>query len=150
MEWETAHRSAPEEWLALPAGPAEGESSGTLSEERAHLWALVLEARYLPCRIEPGDAGWQLLVPAEHLARAREELSLFEEENRGWPPTAPPALPLAENTLATVSVLILLATFHNLTRLNTPLFGHLPSDWVAVGDAHAGKILNGEWWRAVT
>src|SRR6266700_7414377 len=85
------------EWLAVAPDPE--EPSGALPEQRARLLALVLEARSLPCRIEPDGMGWQLLVPAGHLAAAQEELRLFEEENRNWPPPEPPALLLVENTL---------------------------------------------------
>jgi rhomboid protease GluP len=138
------------EWLAVSPDPGENEAGGALPEQRARLWALVLEARYLPCRIEPDGKGWQLLVPACHLVAAREELRLFEEENRNWPPPEPPALPLVENTLANLAVLILLATFHNLTQLDISLFGHHPVDWVELGNAHAAKILDGQWWRLVT
>jgi rhomboid protease GluP len=139
-----------EEWLAIPPVTDNEEASGALSERRAQLWALVLEARYLPCRIEPCGTGWRLLVPAERFAAARNELRLFEAENRNWPPSAPPTKPLAENTLATFSVLILLATFHNLTQLDASLSGHYPLDWIALGNAHAARILDGQWWRLVT
>jgi len=138
------------DWLAVCPGTEEKEARGAHSEQQVRLWALVLEARYLPCRIEPDGRGWQLLVPAEQFAAAREELRLFEEENRNWPPPEPPALPLVENTLANLSVLILLATFHNLTQLDISLFGHHPVDWVALGNAHAAKILDGQWWRLAT
>ena len=77
-------------------------------------------------------------------------LRLFEAENRNWPPDPPPTNPLAENTLATLSVLILLATFHNLTQLDASLSGHHPIDWIALGNAHSARILDGEWWRLVT
>ena len=139
-----------EEWLAIPPVPDNGKASGVLSERRAQLWALVLEARYLPCRIEPCDAGWRLLVPAERFAAASKELRLFEEENRNWPPHPPSATTLAENTLATFSILILLATFHNLTQLDFSLSGNYPVDWTAIGNAHSARILDGEWWRLVT
>ncbi|HEY6873936.1 MAG TPA: rhomboid family intramembrane serine protease [Geobacteraceae bacterium] len=150
MELETKRDEGhPEEWLAMPPDP-EGESHAPLAGEQARLWALVLEARAFPCRLEPDGDGWRLLVPADCFARAREELRLFEEENRDWPPSAPPARPLVENTLANLSVLVLLATFHNLTRLDAPLFGHPPPDWVPLGAADAGRIMAGEWWRLVT
>lgn len=139
-----------EEWLAIPPEPENEEPSGALSERRAQLWALVLEARYLPCRVEPCGTGWRLLVPAKRFDSARKELRLFEEENRNWPPHPPPAGTLAENTLATLSVLILLATFHNITRLDISLSGNYPLDWTAIGNAHSAKILDGQWWRLVT
>jgi len=139
-----------EKWLAVPSDLAKGESTDILSERRVQLWALVLEARYLTCRIEPGGKGWRLLVPAGQIEAARNELRLFEAENRNWPPSAPPTKPLAENTLATLSVLILLASFHNLTQLDISLSGHYPLDWIALGNAHAARILDGQWWRLVT
>jgi rhomboid protease GluP len=151
MEWDNEESGmAEKEWPAVPAELDDGDAAGLLSERQAHLWALVLEARYVPCRIEPDATGWRLLVPAEHLATARHELRLFEEENRNWPPPLPPARPLTENTLATLSVLILIATFHNLTRLDIAIYGNYRPDWTALGSAEAGKILSGEWWRLVT
>ena len=139
-----------ERWLAVPADLGDREAEGLLSERRVRRWALVLDARKVPCRIESGGMGWQLLVPADYFNLARNELRLFEQENRDWPPPEPPASPLVENTLATLSVLILLATFYNITRLDIPLFGHNPVDWTDLGKAHAGKILDGQWWRLVT
>jgi membrane associated rhomboid family serine protease len=138
------------EWLSITHDLGDGESSPALPEKRAHLWALVLVARYIPCRIEPCGSGWQLLVPVELFDTAREELRLFEEENRDWPPPLPPARPLAENTLATLSVLIMLAIFHNLTQIDIPLFGQSQPDWIALGKADSAAILKGEWWRLVT
>nr|WP_223924005.1 rhomboid family intramembrane serine protease [Geobacter sp. AOG2] len=120
------------------------------SRGRTQLWALVLDARSVPCRLEQDAGRWFLLVPVSHLDRAREELRLFEEENRDWPPAAPPVHPLVENTLSTLSILILLATFHNLTQLDGTLSAFSQPDWTGLGNAQAGKILDGQWWRIVT
>jgi membrane associated rhomboid family serine protease len=57
---------------------------------------------------------------------------------------------LADNTLGALSVLILLATFHNVTQLDISIFGHHSGDWLALGSARAARILDGEWWRLVT
>jgi rhomboid protease GluP len=151
MEREMGNTKAREgEWMEVPPVPGDGKASGELSGRQADLWALVLESRNVPCRIERSGMGRRLLVPARYLDVAREELCLFEEENRNWPPPVPPARPLAENTLLVLAILILLATFHNLTRLDIPLFGYKPIDWFALGNAHAAKILAGQWWRLVT
>ena len=150
MESETEHSiEGEQEWQTLAPELVDG-SPGMLTQRRAHLWALVLEARSIPCRAEPDELGWHLLVPPGRIEQALEELRLFETENRNWPPSAPPVHPLAENTLSTLSVLVLVATFHNLTRLDTTLFGHYPLDWIALGNAHAAKILDGQWWRLIT
>jgi len=138
-----------EEW-PVPPELIDAAAAGPLSERRAHLWALVLEARYLPCRIEQSGRSWQLLVPAGEFAAARDELRLFVEENRNWPPAAPAERPVVENTLVTLSVLVLLASFYNLTQLDLPLFGHPHLDWFDLGIADAGKILSGQWWRLIT
>jgi rhomboid protease GluP len=143
-------RTDAEEWLAIPPDLGDWEAEGLLSERRVRRWALVLDARKVPCRIESGGMGWRLLVPPDYFAAARNELRLFEEENRGWPPPEPPATPQVDNTLATLSVLFLLATFYNLTRLDLSLSGHNPVDWIELGKAHAGKIMDGQWWRLIT
>ena len=151
MERDTESNGAPErEWLAIPPDLGEGGVSGPIPVRRAELWALVLEARFVPCRMEPAGAGRTLLVPEERFSEALDELRLFEEENRDWPPLPPTPGPRAENTLATLSVLILVATFHNLTLLHLPLFGHAPIDWLGIGSAGAEQIRDGQWWRTVT
>ncbi|HMN01349.1 MAG TPA: rhomboid family intramembrane serine protease [Geobacter anodireducens] len=140
----------PELWLPLPADPGTGPSTDILTAQDARLWALVLEARYVPVRIEQNGAGWRVLVPAPAFARALREVRLFEEENSNWPPPLPPVRPLEENTLSTLSVLLLLAMFHNLTRFGVTLPGHASTDWFDLGNANAASILDGQWWRAVT
>ncbi|HTP65743.1 MAG TPA: rhomboid family intramembrane serine protease [Geobacteraceae bacterium] len=138
------------EWLAVPSTIEDGEGVALLSRQRAHLWALVLEARFIPCRIEAYGMGQCLLVPAQYHAQALRELSLFEEENRGWPPEPPPVAVPKENVFTTVMVLALLIAFHQITLQDIPLFGLGPFDWTALGSADAGKIASGQLWRAIT
>jgi membrane associated rhomboid family serine protease len=139
-----------EEWVPIPVRLIDRNALDSLPERRARLWALVLQARYLESVIEQGEQGWQLLVPAATLEAACRELRLFVEENRNWPPVLPPVRPMIENTLPTLSVLLLLATFHNLTGLDLTIFGRHPVDWIEIGNAHGSRILHGEWWRLVT
>jgi len=140
-----------EPWRAVPSDLRNVSlSTVSLSRRRAFLWALVLESRAVPCRVEQERGCCTLLVPAEFFASALEELRLFEVENRDWPPLSSNAPPLEENTLSTLSVFLLLAIFHNLTHLNISLFGHSPVNWVELGSAQAGKILDGQWWRTIT
>jgi len=151
METEPEHSDMPEEeWQVIPVERVDPEGSAPLSQRRARLWALVLEARYLESRVEQGEAGWQLLVPAAKLEAACRELRLYVEENRNWPPFLPPVRPMIENTLPTLCILILLATFHNLTGLDLTVMGRHPVDWIEIGNAHGSDILNGQWWRLVT
>ncbi|MBT0664603.1 rhomboid family intramembrane serine protease [Geobacter pelophilus] len=140
----------PVEWLALPPLSDRWHSLPALSRKRAESWALVLESQGIPGRLERYGIRWNLMVPSDHLEHAINQLSLFEAENIGWPPPPPKPNPLVENTLASVSVLLLLATFHNFTLLNIPIFGHPPPEWSQIGSAQAARILDGEWWRLIT
>ena len=119
-------------------------------KSQARQWALVLDSRSIPCLLENRDDGGHLLVPPEEYERALYELNCYVRENAHWPPAPPQERPLFENTLATLSVLILLATFHNLTRIEASLTGISMPDWIALGNAQASKILDGQWWRLVT
>lgn len=139
-----------EEWPAIPLDLGGCQCQADLPPGRADLWALVLEARGIPFRLERCSGTMQLVVPACFLDTAVEELCLFEEENRDWPPDPPATAPFAENTLSTISIMLLLAVFHNLVRLELWLPGKLPPDWLAIGSADSEKILNGQWWRLVT
>jgi membrane associated rhomboid family serine protease len=139
-----------EEWRAISPADIDRNGAVVLSSQKARLWALVLEAKSLSCRIEPEADGRQLLVRAADLRAALTELAAFEEENRNWPPLPPLSRPLVENTLATVSALLLLAIFHNLTLLDLSLAGHAVVNWSSLGNADAARILAGEWWRTVT
>lgn len=153
MDLEPEHTQEPEqeqEWLEIPVDRVDAVGPKALTERRARLWALVLASRYLEAAVEKGENGWQVLVPAPSLENACRELRLFVEENRNWPPLLPPVRPMIENTLPTLSVLILLATFYNLTGLDLAIWGRHPVDWVEIGNAHGSEILRGEWWRLAT
>ncbi|MEZ4484033.1 MAG: rhomboid family intramembrane serine protease [Syntrophotaleaceae bacterium] len=110
----------------------------------------MLEARGLSCRLEQQEGHWQLLVSAEQLPRALDELRRFEAENRHWPPQPAQPVALRRNNLVTLSVLGLLGIFHNLARLDIHGIGGGVIDWRLLGNADAGAIRAGQWWRAVT
>lgn len=152
MELETGQneQTAPP-WVAIEPGMINPRLPDRLGKEKSRLWSLVLDARGVPCCLQnPHPGEWQLLVPPEELARAAHEISSYEEHNRSWPPLMPPPRPMVENTLATLSVLILLATFHNIVRLDLVLPVGVKPDWLAAGSAQADRILAGDWWRIVT
>ncbi|NIQ94836.1 MAG: rhomboid family intramembrane serine protease [Desulfuromonadales bacterium] len=137
-------------WTALPADLQVDSDAFVLPIEKLRDWSLVLQARRIPCRTRFEETGGHLLVPIGQFGRALDELRRHEEEDRHWPPPKPKPNELADNSMATVAVLVLLATFHNVTLLKVDLAGHHPVDWVALGNAHAGRILDGELWRLVT
>lgn len=132
-------------WVMLPPG-----AEAPISRKRLGNWILVLRARGLPFRTEGLHRGWVVLVPEEHLDIARQEIRRFEEENVDWPPRAPDPPPERGNSLTALCVLLLLASFHNLTLLPLSLHPPVLLDWLGTGDAHAGKILSGQWWRCLT
>jgi membrane associated rhomboid family serine protease len=138
------------EWLTLTADLRPAATATPLSKKQLRRWGLVLEARGLPFRNQPCGRGWLLQVAASDFERASRELRQYEELNRNWPAPLPVAGPQQENLLASLSVLLLVACFHNLSQLDINLFSHRPVDWTSLGNAHAGKILQGEWWRTLT
>ena len=141
---------AAQEWRALPARLSPLSGAAPLPANQTRLWALTLEARDIPCRVETDGNGWQILVPPEAFPQALAELQLFEEKNRNWPPPLPPAPPEADNLLITLSVLLLIAIFHNLTQLDLDYFNLSTADWISHGNADAGAIMAGQWWRTIT
>jgi membrane associated rhomboid family serine protease len=148
MEWEAEEDHI---WLSIPAGLGVWkEDDGLLSARQVRLWTLVLEARGIPFRTEQSGDGWLIFVPEDSFVTARSELRLFERENHAWPPPIHQAPPLKENTLGALSVLVLLATFHNITRLDMAIASHASVNWQALGSGNTARILSGQWWRLVT
>lgn len=122
-----------------------------LSEQHAKpIWQLVLAAREIPYLSGHDQSGLQLLVPEEHLHAAIYELQCYEAENRNWPPPLPPTRELDQSILATLSILILLATFHNLVHADLLMINGTLPDWLSIGMVQAGRIRAGEWWRLIT
>jgi len=138
------------EWLALSADLRSTPLPAPLSKKQLRRWGLVLEARGVPFRNEACVRGWRLLVPPDAFARACSEIRTYEELNHNWPPPLSTENPQHDNLLPSLSVLLLVACFHNLTQLHINLLGHYPVDWINLGNAYAGKILQGEWWRLLT
>lgn len=130
--------------------PLATQFGAVLTRQQALAMALVLDSRAIPCCIEAVGEGWQLLVPAQWLESADRELGLYEAANRNWPPALPAARQLVENTLPTVSVLLLLATFYNLTLIGLTLPERGLVNLFDLGAGHAASIMNGQWWRLVT
>ena len=138
------------DWVPIPPGLKDGLSDQTIPKRKLRSWELVLQSRQIPCRSEKLDNNWQLLVPTDQYQLACQELILYETENHNWPPPPPIERKLHENTVSTIWIFILLAIFHNITQQQISPFGHHPVNWIELGNAHAEKILQGEWWRLIT
>lgn len=127
-----------------------GSDGVVLTRQQARTAALVLDSRSIPCCIEAVETGWHLLVQEHQRESACRELQLYEEANRNWPPALPVTRQLVQNTLPTISVLLLLATFHNVTLLGFSLPERGIIDLHEIGAAHAADIRSGMWWQCVT
>lgn len=139
-----------EEWPVITAYSITGVAADRPSSRRIQLWALVLHARAIPCRIIQKEDEFELVTQPEFLEKAIRELRLFEEENRNWPLPPPPVPPPFVNLISTLSILLLLASFHNIVQLDSAVFNFSTPDWFGLGSAQAGKIMDGEWWRVIT
>lgn len=142
---DSQHHYGDGSWKPVP--PPHGT---LLTKSQARALALVLDSRSIPCCIEPDGAGWMVLVPEQQMESALRELRLYEEANRDWPPPLPASRQLIENILPTLSILILLAIFHNLNLLGISLPGRGIIDLNELGAAHAEKILGGQPWQCIT
>lgn len=136
------HVSAP------PEAPSEGWVPLAVSPERELPWLAAMQTLGIPCELRREPGGTVLLVPAEHLDRARREVQAYEEANAGWPPPVPP-VPVRESVpgavLWSVFVAALLLAFYLAT-------GPVEADgrFFAPGMLEAGRVRGGEWWRTVT
>ena len=86
-----------------------------------------------------------LYVAPKDAARANEELTAYDSENRRSPPErvwARPPLPRVEVAMVYWTILLF---FFAAGRHNALSF-----DWISAGAAQTGLMLKGEWWRAVT
>lgn len=134
-----------EQWCALAQGYGRFPSKAG-----ARTRALVLDSRSIPCCIDYDGKYWQLLVPVSCIESASRELRLYEDANRNWPPRVSDERKLIDNTMPTVSVLVLLATFYNLDLLGLSLPGRGIIPLKELGTAHAGEIASGSWWQCIT
>jgi len=123
---------------------------GVTSEvDLAHLWSLVLDAADIEHRLRHGETGWQLLVSAKDISQAAEELLLFTEENRDWPPKRPTSSEreaIVEHAPPVLPVMGGLAVFYAITG-----GWESHSHWFVRGALDRALVLrDGEWWRLIT
>jgi membrane associated rhomboid family serine protease len=107
--------------------------------------ALVLEARGVASRQEHDGSQFVLSVRREDVAVAAGELEVYRRENARVPlPLAPPPA-IGRGwfgVVAFTAVLTAVAAFANQLAFGI--------DWLAVGRMDGGRMIAGEWWRALT
>lgn len=107
--------------------------------------ALVLQAMEIDHAVERDVLVWRILVPEHEEARAREQLQLYEAENRAVTPTTKHTPPQPGAVIgAVIWAYVLLTVFVLQGRYG---FGF---DWVAEGRVDVAAIRGGEWWLAIT
>ena len=135
------------EWVSITGQFSETEN---IDPTTLRNWGLVLSSRGIPFKSIPAKRPQEILVPTPHLAVACNEINLYQTENKATGRPALKKFDKADNMLATLSILLLLGIFHNLTYLQLSGFGHDSIDWLKLGSANNTLILNGEWWRLIT
>ncbi len=115
--------------------------------EKAMLWSLVLSAVGIPHHLANTENGWVILVPEESSREAVRQIELFELENKeeeGKTTHTPGSRPIryARQTLWTLLVLSALMSVTFRYEIRDQL--------LAAGAADSDKMLDGQWWRAVT
>jgi membrane associated rhomboid family serine protease len=107
--------------------------------------ALVLGAMQIEHRVIELPDGCHLLVPQAISGAAREQLRMYEVEN---PPRAAAVWPGAPPARGVPGILTYVAVIGLMFAVQ---HGYLwGMNWSAAGEVVAGRIRNGEWWRAVT
>lgn len=107
--------------------------------------ALVLAAVEIPFQIIDDIASCALVVPAEHSARAMQELLEYDEENppqpvvKTRPLTAHNAVPGLIGYCLVICGVAIIAEF-----------AVQGSDWYVAGRVDGALLRAGEWWRTLT
>ena len=118
----------------------------TASRARAEEWTVVLAALDVPCGLREEPDGWTVLVAPADAVTALDALESYERENAAERAETPAgAAPPRLVTFAGVYVALLLLAIFALSGAREGR-----SAWFARGSADAGRIVAGEWWRAVT
>jgi rhomboid protease GluP len=113
-------------------------------QRSAEEWSLALGSEGIEVRVLRRPQGFFVEVPADQETAALTLLEAYVRENEPAPPPPPEASwPFPVQAMAGFSAgLIALFLVTGTRAARGPAF--------AEGSAHAGRILAGEWWRALT
>lgn len=135
----------------VPTDPSTGPLRVTEEPRRLDAWALVLVSKDLSPLIRWVDGSFELHVAYDELTAARAELDAFDAEELAARRAAradaalerPPATRHA--VLGGMLMALLLLAFFAVTGSRAE-----GSEWFSAGASDAARVLQGEWWRAVT
>ncbi|MBT8130948.1 MAG: rhomboid family intramembrane serine protease [Gammaproteobacteria bacterium] len=107
--------------------------------------ALVLQAVGIPFEFIQLDGRYVLVVDADDADYAREQITLYENENKGWPPVLAELPRVSNGVIGTLCFGVLLVVLHWMAY--APAFD---LDWLTAGRVDGRLMRTGEWWRAIT
>jgi rhomboid protease GluP len=114
--------------------------------DQCNEFALVLAAQAIPSQVRWNGQDWVLSVTADSVARARLELEAYRFEALARHRQAEPAATADGDPwpgiLVFAGVLIVMSLIAPDMRFGV--------DWLAAGRMDGARLLDGEWWRAVT
>lgn len=143
------HGPARSAWVDLESGLTDTPEAPGLDADTARDRTLVLDARGIPNRTVRRGSGWSVLVPAEHLRAAMDEVAAYERENPPEPEPEPLPPPGPEGRDAALVMALALIQYMVVSG-PLPSLRMYPEDWLAAGTADSTRILAGQWWRSVT
>lgn len=124
----------------------------TADGRRLDGWVLALQSRGIPTFVRRGDRGAELHVLGVHLAAAREELDALDAEEREAARRAAAAMTAPDERFhskwapaGAVMFALALVGFYLVTGPSASR-----AVWFIEGTSDAARLLDGEWWRAVT
>ncbi len=113
--------------------------------EKAFTWSLVLTAVGIPHQLEQQEEGWIILVPKAWREEAIRQIRLFEDENRkSASGQAHEHRPIRYARESIWSILMVSAAMSLTFRYE------IREKALATGAASSDRIMDGEWWRAIT
>ena len=104
----------------------------------------MLDAARIPAAVEGRLGNYLLVVVEEDLERAVRELDDYRREEVP-PPPDPPLEPLSGGWAGILVYALVLVGVARLAEARA-----FAADWFDAGRAQAGRMVDGEWWRAVT
>jgi membrane associated rhomboid family serine protease len=114
------------------------------NDSLAHEWELVLLSQGLSPRIHRTSDGFVLTVPRYEMDRALAGLAAYENEDLSKAPRRDVSIAWV-NLFAGAALGLLLLGFFSVTAVSNS-----ERPWLERGSANAGRIFDGELWRAVT
>lgn len=107
--------------------------------------ALVLAALQIPYQLVDDGQSCALVVPAEHSARAVQELRLYEEENPPVRPRPRKKIVYQDAVPGVVAYVLVVCAVAGLAG-----YSFFEANWFAAGRVDGSLIRDGEWWRTIT